>query len=131
MKYSCRLSITNLNYYFKTACLLLLIAFLSITSTPAFAQWSSSPSVNIPLCTAANEQNIPLMISDGAGGAFIAWYYLRNGADYNIYAQHLNAAGVADGMANGKKVCSEPAKHGGTKKNFYGTGRLVIFFDCK
>ncbi len=43
----------------------------------------------VAICTAAGNQLSPTIVSDGLGGAIITWYDLRNGNDYNIYAQHV------------------------------------------
>jgi hypothetical protein len=57
------------------------------------------------VCAAANTQQYPQMVSDGAGGAIITWQDYR-GSDLNIYAQHMNSAGVAQWAANGVAVCT-------------------------
>lgn len=58
----------------------------------------------LPVCTAALDQSAPALAPDGAGGAFVVWQDLRNGIDSDVYAQHLNAAGVAQWAANGARV---------------------------
>lgn len=54
------------------------------------------------VCAAFGNQENPVVISDGAGGAFVAWEDLRTG-DYDLYVQHVGAQGVplwtADGVA--------------------------------
>jgi hypothetical protein len=47
----------------------------------------------VPICTAAGNQNEINLISDGSGGAIIVWRDER-GADSDIYAQRVTAAGV-------------------------------------
>ena len=42
------------------------------------------------------QQSSPVIASDNAGGAFIAWSDLRNLNDNNIFAQHVLASGVVD-----------------------------------
>ena len=64
-------------------------------------QWTSG---GVALCTAANSQEVPTIVSDGAGGAIVTWSDFRSGLDYDIYAQRVNASGVpqwapADGVA--------------------------------
>jgi hypothetical protein len=67
-----------------------------------WAQWSNDPTVNTPICTAANYQQSPESVSDGSGGAIIAWVDRRSGSDY-IYAQRVDAWGYTmwapDGVA--------------------------------
>lgn len=70
------------------------------------AQWSANSAVNTSVCTTGDDQRVPNMVSDGAGGTIITWNDRRNGTDYDIYAQHLNAAGVAQWGANGVAICT-------------------------
>lgn len=46
---------------------------------------------NIPLCLAPNEQYFPTAISDGDGGAVLAWEDYRDGEDWNLFAQRVDA----------------------------------------
>jgi hypothetical protein len=82
--------------------LLLITVFASFEAN---AQWSSDPSLNTPICTAANTQNSPQLISDGTGGTIIAWADKRTG-EWDIYAQRINAAGVAQWTENGVAICT-------------------------
>src|SRR5262245_24568530 len=43
----------------------------------------------IPVASAVEQQIYPVMVSDGAGGAIIAWQDSR-GSDFNIYVQRIN-----------------------------------------
>jgi hypothetical protein len=52
-------------------------------------------------------QGRPDLVSDGAGGAVIAWNDQRNGT-YDIYAQRFNAAGAVLWTLNGVGVCIQP-----------------------
>jgi len=55
------------------------------------------PVDGLALCTAADYQQQPSIISDGSGGAIVAWIDLRSGmGDYDIYAQHVLASGAVD-----------------------------------
>jgi hypothetical protein len=66
------------------------------------------PADGRALCTAANHQVSPTIISDGAGGAIITWYDFRSGSHYDIYAQHVLASGAVDGAwpADGCALCT-------------------------
>jgi len=57
------------------------------------------------LCTAANGQYYPAIVSDGAGGAIATWQDVRGG-NYDIYAQGVNAMGGAQWWADGVALCS-------------------------
>jgi hypothetical protein len=75
--------------------------------TTALAAWPTDPALNLPVCTAAGTQGWPDAISDGAGGAFIAWQDARDSATtaLDIYVQHVSAAGVPLWAANGVAAC--------------------------
>jgi hypothetical protein len=60
----------------------------------------------VGVCTAAYEQSVVETISDGSGGVIAAWQdYRISGLDNNIYAQRLNASGVAQWTVDGVAVC--------------------------
>ena len=63
------------------------------------AMWTPN---GIPICTASADQMDPIIVSDDAGGAIIAWI---DGRDFNtgrdIYTQRVNASGVIQWAANG------------------------------
>ena len=65
-------------------------------------QWLAN---GVAVCTAIDNQDIPQLISDGAGGAIFTWEDLRSGS-YHIYAQRINANGVVQWLANGVAVCT-------------------------
>jgi hypothetical protein len=48
------------------------------------------------LCTAAGDQVSHQTLSDGAGGAIVAWQDHRSGTDFDIYVQHVTVAGALD-----------------------------------
>ncbi|HET6348356.1 MAG TPA: T9SS type A sorting domain-containing protein [Candidatus Krumholzibacteria bacterium] len=60
----------------------------------------------VPLCTAADEQLYPTIVSDGAGGAIVTWWDYRSHTEYDIYAQRINAAGVVQWAPDGVALCT-------------------------
>jgi hypothetical protein len=60
------------------------------------------------LCTAGFDQRAPVITTDDAGGAIVAWQDFRNGSNYDIYAQHVLASGAVDGNwpLNGRALCT-------------------------
>jgi len=61
----------------------------------------------IAISTAPNYQLSPVLCSDGAGGAVIAWQDLRNGSDYDIYAQAVASNGTLKwSPSNGVAICT-------------------------
>jgi hypothetical protein len=66
-------------------------------------QWTFG---GIGLCSAQYNQNDPVIVGDGAGGAVVAWTDVRNG-NADIFARRVNAAGVGQWTANGTALCLE------------------------
>jgi hypothetical protein len=65
-------------------------------------QWSTQ---GVPISTAVSFQSFPVIASDGAGGAIIAWQdYRRGDTYYDMYAQRINAAGVVQWTADGVAI---------------------------
>ncbi|MBI5477117.1 MAG: T9SS type A sorting domain-containing protein [Ignavibacteriales bacterium] len=60
-------------------------------------QWDSN---GVAICTGRVGQDLPRIVSDGSGGAIIAW---EDGTPYNLYAQRVDASGnllwTTDGLA--------------------------------
>ncbi len=88
--------------------LLLYFVVLSITvviiTQDIAAQWSTSTYSNNAISTAINDQAGPSTISDGNGGAIIAWHDNRISNNYDIYAQRINSAGVVQWTAQGVPI---------------------------
>src|SRR5262249_45754038 len=85
--------------------ILILVAIaLAQRYTPAWGAWQAD---GVPLCTAASNQLGTVSVSDGAGGAIVAWYDYRS-SEADIYAQHVLPSGVADAAwpASGLVLCA-------------------------
>ena len=65
-------------------------------------QWTAN---GVALCTATGDQSAQQIVSDGAGGAIVAWIDYRSGANYDIYAQRVNTSGAVQWTANGIALC--------------------------
>jgi len=65
-------------------------------------QWSGNGTA---VCTASSDQISPAALSDGHGGAIIAWQDSR-GSNYDIYAQRIDPAGAVLWTANGVPICT-------------------------
>jgi hypothetical protein len=70
-------------------------------------QWTAN---GVPLCTAPVNQDVPMIISDDAGGAIVAWHDLRNGVNFDVYARRVNASGVPQWAADGVAICTDAAE---------------------
>jgi len=73
-------------------------------SSTGVAQWTAN---GVALCTAASYQEYPVIASDGAGGAVVAWYDYRSGHN-RVYAQKVDASGVVQWTTDGVALCPFP-----------------------
>ena len=65
-------------------------------------QWTAN---GVMICDTTGEQNMPNIVSDNAGGAYIAWVDARTGQyTGNIYMQHINASGEKLWERQGKQI---------------------------
>jgi hypothetical protein len=64
--------------------------------------WSTN---GIAVCTAAGNQQYPVIVGDGSGGAIIAWHDYRTPYP-QIYAQRISASGVIQWTADGVLICT-------------------------
>jgi hypothetical protein len=62
----------------------------------------------IAVCTAANDQYVPDIVSDDAGGAIVTWEDYRDG-NWDIYAQRVDSLGNLLWTANGVAACTDGA----------------------
>ena len=69
-------------------------------------QWAVD---GFPVCTIADDQTVPSIAADGAGGCYIVWMDAY-GAETDIFAQHLTSSGaiVTGWTVNGTGVCYAP-----------------------
>ena len=82
-----------------------LLGFTLLVAGPVAAAWPTDPLVNVPLCTAAGDQQYPMSVSDAAGGAIVAWCDTRSG-NVDIYAQRVSVDGTPQWRADGVALCS-------------------------
>jgi hypothetical protein len=52
------------------------------------------------MCTVDREQAGPTIISDGVGGAFVAWNDFRSGTNYDVYAQRVLDGVIPTGVGD-------------------------------
>ncbi len=65
-------------------------------------QWTTD---GIPICTATGNQRLPMIVSDGAGGAIITWIDHRAGIISSIYAQRVSSNGSVQWTTDGIPIC--------------------------
>jgi hypothetical protein len=84
-------------------------------------QWLNN---GLPVCTAGGLQLAQQIVSDGAGGAIIAWEDRRT--NRNIYSQRFNSSGIAQWTTNGIPVCNEPSAQGEPQLAARASGGALI-----
>ncbi len=81
-------------------------AALLAAAIPALADWSPDPYIGgLPLSSTTNVQDQAVGVSDGAGGVILVWQDLRNGVDFDLFAQRINPAGQVLWNVTGVSVC--------------------------
>ena len=92
------------------------------------------PENGVAVTAAAVDQTYPMLLADGAGGAFVTW---RNcvppqGEDCNIFAQRLSSTGQAAWGAQGVSISSAPGVKGAQQIVPDEKGGAFIFWnDCR
>ena len=82
----------------------LVVLFALIIAVPSV--WANWVQDGVVLCNWTWHQHAPTITSDGAGGAIVTWMDYRNGNNYDIYAQRVNASGSVQWTANGVALCT-------------------------
>jgi hypothetical protein len=85
-------------------------------------QWTAD---GVALCTQSSNQANEVIVSDGAGGAVIAWEDLRGG-NFDIYARRINSAGTAQWTADGVALCTQPGDQHNSAIVADGTGGAIV-----
>jgi hypothetical protein len=92
-------------------------------------QWAAN---GVAVCVVApSNQTSARLVEDGSGGVIITWGDFRAG-NSDIYAQRLNASGVAQWAANGVPVCVAANNQGGPEIVTDGAaGAIVAWEDAR
>jgi hypothetical protein len=100
---------------------------VDINGTP---QWTAN---GVAICTASGAQQNPGMVTDGAGGAILAWQDDRNGtSNSDVYAQRVNNLGVVQWAANGVPVCADVnAQQGAVITSDAALGAIIAWSDLR
>jgi hypothetical protein len=93
------------------------------------ALWTANGNA---ICTAPGIQDLPSLVQDAGGGATVVWEDHRNGANFDIYGQHVNNAGVPYWTTNGAPICTA----GGDQSypriiRDLATAGIVVWFDYR
>ena len=92
---------------------------------------ASFPNDGRVLCDATGFQQGALMVSDGAGGAFVAWTDSRVEDNENVYAHHILNSGALDShwSNNGTVVCNAAGFQGGCALAADGAGGMIVTWE--
>ncbi|MBC7865542.1 MAG: T9SS type A sorting domain-containing protein [Bacteroidia bacterium] len=91
-------------------------------------QWAAG---GVAICTAVGAQINPKIQTDNGTGAIICWQDKRNGSDYDIMAQKINASGVVQWATNGVFVASLTGSQINPKMRADGSGGVFIGWQDK
>jgi len=86
-------------------------------------QWTAD---GVVVTAASDDQTIPVMTSDGSGGAIIAWSDFRTSSNADIYAQHLNSSGTRQWTSNGTGVVTLSSNQSSPALVSDGAGGAII-----
>jgi hypothetical protein len=83
----------------------------------------------VPVCTAVSNQEWPVIVADGAGGAVIAWHDLRFN-NYDVFGQRVDSLGTVLWTADGVSMCTASGNQRLPSVTTDGNGgALVAWFD--
>ncbi len=85
----------------------------------------------VSICNTTNSQINPKIDIDGSGGGIITWQDKRNGTDYDIYAQHINASGTVQWTANGVVISNATGNQTNPKIEPDAAGGAIIGWQDK
>ncbi|MDR4508393.1 MAG: hypothetical protein MRJ65_09190 [Candidatus Brocadiaceae bacterium] len=88
-------------------------------------QWMED---GMPVTIASKDQNFPVIASDGAGGAFIAWWDKRKDKS-DVYAQHIDLTGEATWNEDGMGICVKPGIQNYVDIASDGAGGTIIVWN--
>jgi hypothetical protein len=106
----------------------MLSAAVVLPSSIARAQWQANGTL---VSGAADVQDLPDAISDGAGGAFVTWRDHRSG-NYDVYLQRISSTGVPLWTPHGAPICTLAGDQspGGLVSDNAG-GAIIVWTDTR
>ncbi len=88
-------------------------------------QWITD---GVTVTSIANDQTLPKLTSDGQNGALIAWQDMRNGTDFNIFAQRVLSNGLPLWETNGITICGATGMQNAVQIVGDGQGGAIILW---
>ncbi len=79
----------------------------------------------------SGDQQNPVIVTDGSGGAIIAWEDKRGG-DFDIYGQRVNSSGNVQWASTGVSICSATADQMDPQiVSIYSGGANIVWLDSR
>ena len=101
--------------------------FAQRINTSGTVQWTAD---GVAISTAANNQNFPQLINDGAGGAIITWQDQRNSTvNTDVYAQKINGSGAVQWTADGVAISTAANNQTNPQLASDGAGGAVLTWE--
>jgi FlgD Ig-like domain len=104
------------------------IAFIALilvlAPLAAHAGWIPN---GVPVCNLPGDQRYPTVISDGNGGANLAWVDLRNGTYYQLFAQHVDRFGIPTATKGGVQISTANTENLSLPQAVVSDGSTGIF----
>ncbi len=72
------------------------------------ALWNGASPVLVFDASSVPIAHLPLLVSDGVGGALYGWHRATGPSGFDVLVQHVNAAGTEVFPHNGVSVCNDP-----------------------
>jgi hypothetical protein len=98
------------------------MCLLAITPGPIRAEWVED---GVFVCDQADTQEMVRTVSDGAGGAIVAWRDFRS-TNYDIYAQRIDAHGNRLWSTDGVPICTDAGSQSYFMMASDGDGGAII-----
>jgi len=110
-------------------CIFALLMLIAVVTVPLFSQWTSDPTQNTPVCTDPLNQLKPLIVTDGDGGAIIAWHDQLYSGDFNLYVQRIDKYGYIQWNERGVPICTAAKKQWLSDMVSDGNGGAFLCWD--
>jgi len=88
-------------------------------------RWSAN---GVPVATASGDQRFPVAVSDGNGGAIVAWEDSRQG-NADPYAQRIDGSGHPVWAANGVALCTQAQDQVALRIVDDGSGGAIVSWE--
>jgi len=104
--------------------LILVLLCVLFAAPAANAQWVKN---GVPVGYADYNQETPVIVSDGASGAMIAWSDFRSGVDKDIYGNRITADGIVLG-GSGVPLCAASGDQYNPGAILDGMGSAIVIW---